>query len=645
MALARFWRLLTRIKPINNDTSDSPLKRCLNVFDLTSLGVGATVGAGLYVVTGQIARDVAGPAVVLSFFIAAVAAFLAGICYAEFGCRITTAGSAYVYTYTSIGEVWAFIIGWNMVLEYVIGTASLGRASSEYLDAICGGSIHKFFINHVGHWHTDGFASYPDFLAFALVLIIAGVVSCGAKHSAVFNKVVTGINLIVVAFVICVGLFHLDTKNWSGPGQFVPYGVSGILAGAASCFYCFVGFDVIATASEETISPKKSIPLAIMLSLIISFLAYFGVATVLTLMVSYKDLDKIAPLPEAFNRVGLPGAKYVIAVGGLCALLASLLSGIFAVPRILYSMSNDGLIFSCFKRVYAKTNMPLISLASASMLAAVLSLLLDLKQLVEMLSIGTLLAYTLVAISVLLLRFQPGVESVVSDVEISSSEKSYRVICCRPKTEQPAIEYKPLSASNLEKDIEDEKKENQQPEPDKRTSQIATTAVVLIICSLTGLCALLVGAWEALTSGNAWAVFTACFMGILFIFAVMVMMLQPRNHATFPFTVPMIPFIPIASLTVNLFLLLKLSHWTWVRFGIWMVIGMSIYFFYGIRHSVESLPNENDSNQNDVLVQEMPGFSQTINPVQPRRDDEKAPLQDSFQDTPADEEAKEAGDE
>ncbi|KAJ7379574.1 hypothetical protein OS493_013969 [Desmophyllum pertusum] len=286
-----------RLKETERDrqrSSNSQLRRCLDVFDLTSIGVGATVGAGLYVVTGQIARDVAGPGIVLSFFVAAVAAFLSGICYAEFGCRVVKAGSAYVYTYSSLGEIWAFIIGWNMILEYVIGTASLGRASSEYIDSIVGGGIRNFFIKNIGEFNASGLGTYPDFLAFVLVLLVSMIVASGAKHSAVFNKCVTVVNMLVILFVIAVGLFHVNPNNWAGRGQFLPYGVSGVLTGAASCFYCFVGFDVIATASEETINPKRSIPLSIMMCLVISFLAYFGVASILTLMVSYEKLDKFA---------------------------------------------------------------------------------------------------------------------------------------------------------------------------------------------------------------------------------------------------------------------------------------------------------------------------------------------------------------
>lgn len=580
MAFVRFLRLLTRRKEIDNDLSNSQLRRCLDVFDLTAIGVGATVGAGLYVVTGQIARDVAGPAIVLSFFVAAVAAFLSGICYSEFGCRITKAGSAYVYTYTSLGEIWAFIIGWNMILEYVIGTASLGRASSEYIDSITGGVIRKFFIDNIGQFHVSGLGSYPDFLAFVLVLAVSLIVASGAKHSAVFNKFVTTINMLVILFVLAVGLFHVNPKNWAGAHQFLPYGVPGVLAGAASCFYCFVGFDVIATASEETINPKRAIPLSIMLCLIISFMAYFGVASILTLMVSYDKLDKFAPLPEAFKAAGVPAAKYVIAIGGLCALAGSLMSGIFAVPRIMYSMASDGLLFKFFARIYERTNVPLISIAFAGVLSAILALMLDLKQLVEMLSIGTLLAYTLVSLSVLVLRFQPGVEDVEFDEEVSSSVRSYKVICCQkmlPESKGP--DYKPLESvtHDKEQDIKDTE------EPTNTTSQIANAAISLIVVGLAGFCALLIAGWGALGDKEAWAIFTACFLGFLIIFGVVIMQLQPTNNAKFPFKVPCIPALPIASVVVNLFLLLKLSPWTWVRFGVWMVLGKDFLASYLLR--------------------------------------------------------------
>lgn len=571
MSFIRFLRLLTRRKEIKYDLNATPLRRCLDVFDLTSLGVGATVGAGLYVVTGQIARDVAGPGIVLSFFVAAVAAFLSSLCYAEFGCRVTKAGSAYLYTYSSMGEIWAFIIGWNMILEYVIGAASLGRASSEYIDSIVGGVIRKFWIDHVGAWHIDGLASFPDFLAFALVFLVSLIVSCGAKHSAIFNKVVTLTNMIVIVFVISVGMFHVEPKNWAGPRQFLPFGASGVLAGAASCFYCFVGFDVIATASEETKNPKRAVPLAIMLCLAISFLAYFGVASVLTLMVSYDKLDKYAPLPEAFNTVGIPAAKYVIAIGGLCALAGSLLSGLFAVPRIMYSMASDGLLFAWFSKVYQRTNVPVNSIITAGLLSAILACLLELKELVEMLSIGTLLAYSLVAISVLVLRFDPEAQSLEDEFDTSSSQRSYRIMCCK-SIEAAKPDYQPLESvpPNIE-----EKSDEDNKQPDATTSRIASVAIALIVCAQAGFAALLVAGWTDLANQKAWAIFTAVFCGLLIIFGAVIMKLQPTNELRFPFTVPCVPWTPLASVLINLLLLLKLSYWTWIRFGVWMVLGKS----------------------------------------------------------------------
>ena len=460
-----------------------------------------------------------------------------------------------------------------MILEYVIGTASLGRASSEYIDSIAGGVIRKFFVNNIGEFNASGLGSYPDFLAFVLVLAVSMIVASGAKHSAVFNKCVTLVNMLVILFVLAVGLFHVNPNNWAGRDQFLPFGVSGVLAGAASCFYCFVGFDVIATASEETINPKRAIPLSIMLCLVISFLAYFGVATILTLMVSYDKLDKFAPLPEAFKAAGIPAAKYIIAIGGLCALAGSLMSGIFAVPRIMYSMASDGLLFKFFAKIYQRTNVPLISVAFAGVLSAVLALLLDLKQLVEMLSIGTLLAYTLVSISVLVLRFQPGVQDVEFDEDTPSSVQSYKVMCCKkmlPESKGP--DYKPLESVTDDKEQENKYKE----EPTTTTSQIATAAISLLVVALAGFCALLIAGYGALGGHKAWAIFTACFLGILIIFGAVVMQLQPRNNAKFPFKVPCVPVLPIASVVVNLFLLLKLSVWTWVRFSVWMVLGKNL---------------------------------------------------------------------
>ena len=372
---------LTRKKPAEEWFSESPLKRCLTTMDLTSIGVGTVVGAGLYVVTGELARDVAGPAVIISFFIAGIAALFSGICYAEFGCRIPKAGSAYVYSYVAVGEFWAFVVGWNMILEYLIAAASLARACSEYIDSFAQGYIYKFFMENIATWNVPALGSFPDFLALALALIFSAIVSLGAHKSSMFNKVMTFINLFVITLIICAGLYFVDGKNWQP--KFAPYGVSGVLTAAGSCFYAFVGFDVIGTASEEAVNPKRSVPMSIILSLAISFLAYFGVATVLTLILPYDQLRRFAPLAEAFAQRGFSGAKYVVATGGLCATMSTLLTNSFAAPRVVYSMASDGLLFNWFAHVHEKTKVPVRATLVDGVLIAILALLLDVKQLVS----------------------------------------------------------------------------------------------------------------------------------------------------------------------------------------------------------------------------------------------------------------------
>ena len=374
---------LTRKKPVEDWFSESALKKCLTTLDLTFLGLGPIVGAGLYVVTGELARDVAGPAVILSFLLGGIAALFSGICYAEFGSRMPKAGSAYSYSYVAVGELWAFVVGWNMILEYLIAAATLARACSEYINSITKGYIYKFFMDEIATWNVSGLGRFPDFLAMALAIVFAVIVSLGARKSSLVNNVMTFINLSVVTFIICAGLYYVDGKNWQS--NFAPYGVGGVLTAAGSCFYAFVGSDVIATASEEAINPKRSVPLSIILSLIISFLAYFGVATVLTLILPYEQLSQFAPLAEAFAQRGFRGAKYVVATGGLCATMNTLLITLFAVPRVTYTMACDGLLFNWFDRVHEKTKVPVRAAFFGGVLSAILALLFDVKQLVSLL--------------------------------------------------------------------------------------------------------------------------------------------------------------------------------------------------------------------------------------------------------------------
>ena len=337
-------------------SSSSSLARVLSTTDLTLLGVGSTLGVGVYVLAGGVARDTAGPAVILSFMIAGLASALSGLCYAEFGARVPRAGSAYVYSYVTVGELSAFVIGWNLILEYVIGTASVARGYSGYLDSLMNNTMANLYRSTMP-MSAPFLAEYPDWTAATITLLLAVLLSIGVKESSRFNNIFTVLNLGVVLFVIVAGLSAADSSNWSltvsnktddskvgGAGGFFPYGYSGMLSGAATCFYGFVGFDAIATTGEETMNPQRSIPVAIIVSLSLVVLAYTGISSTLTLMVPYYLQDASAPLPSAFHLAQMPWAGRVVGVGALFGLSTSLLGAMFPLPRVLYAMASDGLI-------------------------------------------------------------------------------------------------------------------------------------------------------------------------------------------------------------------------------------------------------------------------------------------------------------
>jgi len=357
---------INRRKTLQEDLMDTPLRRCLTTTDITLLGIGHMVGAGIYVLTGTVAAKMAGPAIILSFLTAGFASVLAALCYAEFGARVPKAGSAYVYTYVTIGEFWAFIIGWNIILEHLIGAASVARAWSGYVDALSGGVIANATASTVGEMHEHLLAKTPDFLAFAVCLAYCALLAIGVKGSAYFNSLFTCINMGVIVFVSVFGFYWADTRNWTDYGGFAPFGLRGILSGAATCFYAYVGFDSIATSGEEARNPSFSIPVATFISMSAVTVGYVCVGAALTLMVPYTTINPAAALPDAFAAHGVTWARIIISVGALAGMTTTLFGSLFSLPRGVYAMAQDGLLFGVFGRVNEKTQMPLVTLAVAA---------------------------------------------------------------------------------------------------------------------------------------------------------------------------------------------------------------------------------------------------------------------------------------
>ena len=497
---------LFRRKPVSDLVSEgtSSLKRTLGPIQLTALGVGAIIGAGIFSTVGTAAAGGAdhvgaGPAIILSFVLTGIACGFAALCYAEFAAMVPIAGSAYTYSYATLGELVAWIIGWDLIIEYAVGNVAVAISWSGYFQELLNG-----FGLHIPSWlgvdlrtaeqaaakvaeatankvdvatlgaavqqsaaalaqapHVLGIPIIFNLPAFLIVALITVILVKGVNESAWTNTIMVGLKMVIIAFFVAIGAFYVKPENWH---PFAPNGFAGISSAAAIIFFAYIGFDAVSTAAEEARNPQRDMPIGIIASLIVCTVIYIAVALVLTGMLPIKQLDTPEPLATAFSGLGMTWTAGIISLGAVFATTSVLVVFQLGQPRIFFSMARDGLLPPWAAKIHPKYRTPHITTILTGVFVAVFAAVANIDEIVELTNIGTLFAFILVAIGIIILR---------------------RIDPNRPR----------------------------------------------------------------------------------------------------PFRTPLVPLVPLLSVVCCGYLMMELPWVTWLRFVIWLVIGLVFYFMYGYKHS------------------------------------------------------------
>ncbi|MFD1774630.1 amino acid permease [Paenibacillus rhizophilus] len=400
---------LFRKKPLAapQEIGASKLSKTLGAFDLTALGVGAIIGTGIFVMTGVAAAEHAGPALVLSFVIAGLACVLSALCYSEFASTIPVSGSAYAYSYVAFGELLAWILGWDLVLEYGVAAAAVSSGWSGYFQGLLEGFGVHLPTALSGAYNADE-GTFINLPAVVIILLISSLLTRGVKETARFNEVIVVVKIAVVLLFIFTGIFYVKPENWT---PFMPFGFHGIMNGAATVFFAYIGFDALSTAAEEVKRPQRDLPIGIISSLAICTVLYIAVSLVLTGIVPYRSLNVSDPVSFALRFAGQDMIAGLISVGAIAGMTTVLLVMLFGQTRLLFAISRDGLLPKALSRVSSKTHTPVRSTWMVGGVIAVLTGFVPLDRLANLTSIGTLFAFLVVSLGVIVLRrTQPGLK-------------------------------------------------------------------------------------------------------------------------------------------------------------------------------------------------------------------------------------------
>jgi APA family basic amino acid/polyamine antiporter len=518
------WGSLTRRKPIAKGLSQASSEKTLTWYDLTAYGIAATVGSGIYVTCGKVARSLAGPAVVISTGIAGLLSLFTGICYLEFASSMPISGSGYAYFYTAMGEFLGWFIGWNLTLEYAFAAAAIAGGWTQYLVNLMGSLGVKVPEVLYNIPIVEGSMFRINILAATVIVLIGLIVSRGIKFGSLFTNIITMVNVGIILFILGVGSFNMSSgvTNWT---PFMPFGWKGVFQGSGDMFFSYIGYDTISSLAGDAINPGRDLPIAVLLTVGTASVLYMGVGLVLTGMQKYLLLDQSSPLATAFVQAGVPWAAYIVNVCAIFTMAATMFACLMGQPKIFQAIAKDGLLPKSFARENS-AGTPLAGVFFTTLLTALLTMFLDVNEgLIEMISFGTLLGMSMLCAGLLVVRFE---------------------------------QHLPI-----------------------KTAGIALTIIYFIGSIVTSLAYIFVPAAALymliITMGLP-------FLGLSYYFLKYGKDLASTSLA---FACPLMPLLPCIAMAANSFMMLQMEHMqtSFYQFAVWTIIGLAIYFGYGITHS------------------------------------------------------------
>ncbi|XP_068655866.1 cationic amino acid transporter 1-like [Aristolochia californica] len=514
------------------------MKKTLTWWDILWFGLGAVIGAGIFVLTGIEAQNDAGPAIVISYLFSGVSAMLAVMCYTEFAVEIPVAGGSFAYLRVEMGDFMAFIAAGNIILEYLVSGAAVARGWTSYFATLI--NRHPDDLRIIVPSLAENY-NHLDPIAVVVLFVIGAGAIFSTKASSRFNYVASIIHVVIIIFVIIAGLSHSHASNLS---DFAPYGPHGIFKASAILFFAFVGFDAVATMAEETKNPGRDIPIGLIGSMSIITVLYCAMAVTLCMMQSYKTIDANAPFSVAFEVIGMSWAKYIVALGALKGMTTVLLTAAVGQARYVTHMARTHLLPPCLATVNKHTKTPIAATVTMIVGISIVAFFTELAILSNLLSIATLFIFTLVAIALLIRRYYVAGETSVTD-----------------------------------------------------RNKLILFLIVIVLSSL----GLAVG-WAAHVNG--WALY-AITGGIWFLGTLGVQILLKKARAPKLWGAPLVPWLPSASIAINIFLLGSIDKASFIRFAVWTVILLVYYFLFGLHASYDTaMESAREENPIEKVVEE-----------------------------------------